>query len=79
MKCRKTLRSLDRAFVFEFVMCLCIGAPSKDPARFVHLGFGIFEEKEAQEYKRVHKKRTTTSGSQLGGGEINIRDQSSTP
>ena len=68
---------LDRVFVFEFVKCLCIGAPSKDPAqRFVDLGFGIFEK---QEDKRVSKSKTTTSGSQLGGGEINIRDQSSTP
>ena len=73
--------SLDRVFfVFEFVKCLCIGAPSKDPAqRFVDLGFGIFEKKEKQENKRVPKSKTTTSGSQLGGGEINIRDQSSTP
>ena len=40
--------------------------------------FGIldFREQEAQEYRRVSKKQTTTSGSQLGGGEINIRDQS---
>ena len=37
------------------------------------------EKQEAQEYKRVPKKQTTTSGSQLGGGEINIRDQSLTP
>ena len=73
------LRSLDRVFVFEFVKCLCIGAPSKDPARFVDLGFWIFEKQEEQEYKRDPKKQTTTSGSQLGGGEINIRDQSSTP
>ena len=28
----KILRSLDRVFVFEIV--LCIGAPSKDPARW---------------------------------------------
>ena len=29
--------SLDRVFVFEFVKCLCIGDPPKDPAqkRFV--------------------------------------------
>ena len=33
----KILRSLDRVFVFEIV--LCIGAPSKDPARFVVLEF----------------------------------------
>ena len=79
MKCCKILRSLDRVFVFEFVKCLCIGAPSKDPARFVDLGFWIFKKQEAQEYKRVPKKQTTPSGSQLGGGEINIRDQSSTP
>ena len=73
------LRSLDRVFVFEFVKWLCIGAPSKDRARFVDLGFWIFEKQEEQKYKRVPNKQTTTSGSQLGGGEINIRDQSSTP
>ena len=54
------VRSLDRVFVFEFVKCLYIGAPSKDPARFVDLGFGIFEKQEEQEYKRVPKKQTTT-------------------
>ena len=33
-----TLISLDRVFVFKFVKCLCIGAPSKDSAeRFVDL------------------------------------------
>ena len=45
----KILRSLNRVFVFEFA--LCIGASSKDPARFVDLGFGILRNKEAQEYK----------------------------
>ena len=45
----KILRSLNRVFVFEFV--LCIGAPSKDPARFVDLGFWTLTKKEAQEYK----------------------------
>ena len=45
----KILRPLDRAFVFEFV--LCIGAPSKDSARFVDLGFWILRNKEAQDYK----------------------------
>ena len=45
----KILRSLNRVFVFEFV--LCIGAPSKDLARFVDLGFWILRNKEAQEYK----------------------------
>ena len=58
MKRCKILRSLDRVFVSEFV--LCIGAPSKDPARFVDLGLGIVEKQEAQEYKRVPKKQTTT-------------------
>ena len=72
MKWCKILRSLDRGFVFEFVKCLCIDAPSKDPARLVDLGFSIFEKQEAQKYKKVSKKKTTTSGSQLGGGEINI-------
>ena len=43
MKRCKILRSLDRVFVFEFV--LRIGAPSKDPARFVDLGFGILRNK----------------------------------
>ena len=45
----KILRSPNRVFVFEIV--LCIGAPSKDPARFVDLGFWILRNKEAQEYK----------------------------
>ena len=61
MKCCQILRSLDTVFVFEFVKCLCIGAPSKDPVRFVDLGFLIFEKQEAQEYKRVPKKQTTIS------------------
>ena len=43
MKRCKILRSLDRVFVFEFV--LCIGAPSKNPARLVDLGFGILRNK----------------------------------
>ena len=72
IKCCKILQSLDRVFVFEFVKCLCIGAPSRAAARFVDVGFSIFEKQEAQEYKRVPKKQTTTSGSQLGGGGINI-------
>ena len=45
----KILRSLNRVFVFEVV--LCIGAPSKGPARFVDLGFFILRNKEAKEYK----------------------------
>ena len=45
----KILRTLNRVFVFEIV--LCIGAPSKDPARFVDLGFGILRNKEAHKYK----------------------------
>ena len=45
----KILRSLNRVFVYEIV--LCIGAPSKDPARFVDLGFWILRNREAQEYK----------------------------
>ena len=45
----KTLRSLNRVFVFEIV--LCIGAPSKDLARFVDLRFSILRNKEAQKYK----------------------------
>ena len=55
--------------------CVIIGAPSKDPARFVDwdFGFRILRNKEVQECSRVPKKQTTTSGSQLGGGE----DQSS--
>ena len=65
--------SLDRVFIFEFEKCLCIGAPSKDPAqRFVDLGFGNFEKQEKQKDKRVPKSQTTTRGSQLRGGEINI-------
>ena len=45
----KILRSLNRVFVWEIV--LCIAPRSKDPARFVDLGFGILRNKEAQEYK----------------------------
>ena len=45
----KILPSLNRVFVFEIVLCIC--APSKDPARFVDLGFWILRNKEAQEYK----------------------------
>ena len=54
--------SLDKVFfVFEFVKCLCIGAPSKDVAqRFVDLGFGIFGKQEKQENKRVPKSKATT-------------------
>ena len=44
---------------------LCIGAPSKDPARFVDLGFLIFEKEKEQEYKRVPKKQTTTTMAQV--------------
>ena len=71
--------SAVRYFDLEQILCLrdcvTIGAPSKDPARFVDwdFGFRILRNKEAQEYSRVPKKQTTTSGSQLGGGE----DQSS--
>ena len=51
-----TLISLDSVFVSEFVKCLCIGAPSKDPVqRFVDLGFWIFEKQEKQEDKTVPK------------------------
>ena len=42
-------------------------------------GFGETRGTGLQESSRVPKKQTTTNGSQLGGGEINIRDQSSTP
>ena len=50
-------RSLDRLFfVFEFVKYLCICVPSKDPARFVDLGFRIFEKQEEQGYKRLPKE-----------------------
>ena len=45
----KILRSLNRVFVSEIV--LCIGAPSQDLARFVALGCLILRNKEAQEYK----------------------------
>ena len=56
MKFCRILRSLDGVFVFEFVNCLCIGAPSKDSAqRFFDLGFWTFEKQEEQEDKRVPK------------------------
>ena len=45
----KILRSLNRVFVFEIV--LCIGAPSKDPGRIVDSEFWILRNKKAQEYK----------------------------
>ena len=56
----KILRSLNRVFVFEIV--LCIGAPSKDPARFVDLGFWILRNKEAQEYKSSSQETNHNTG-----------------
>ena len=65
--------SLNRVFVLEFVQYVCIGAPPKDPWQKRFVVFWDFRE------TRQFPSQTTTSGSQLGGGEINIRDQSSTP
>ena len=65
--------SSNSVFVFEFVKCLHIGAPPKDPAQKRFVKFWDF--RETTEFPG----QTTTSGSQLGGGEINIPDQSSTP
>ena len=48
----------------------------KIPARFVVLGFGIFEKQEEQEYKRVPKKQTTTlalSVDQLAPGYPDVK------
>ena len=47
--------SLDMAFVFEFVKCLCIGAPSKDPERGLS-NFEIFEKQEKQESSQVENQ-----------------------
>ena len=45
MKCCMILRSLERVFVFEFVKCLCIGAPSKNPAQRLSIpDFGVSRE-----------------------------------
>ena len=68
--------SLNRFFVFEFVTFLCIGAPPKDPAQQRCVVLWDFRQtRETREFP----SQTTTSGGQLGGGEINIRDQSSMP
>ena len=75
----KILRSLNRVYVFEVVILLVPRLKILRGLSIWDFGFRIWSNKEAQEYKRVPKKQTTTSGSQLGGGEINIRDQSSTP
>ena len=75
-RCQLHERSLNRLFVLEFVKCLCIGAPPKGPAQKRFVVFWHFREtRETREFP----SQTTTSGSQLGGGEINIRDPSSTP
>ena len=69
----KILRSLNRVYVFEIVLLL---VPRLKILRGLSIGildFGFLRNKEAQECSRVPKKQTTTSGSQLGGGE----DQSS--
>ena len=69
----KILRCLNRVFVFEIV--LCIGAPSKDPAWFVDLGFWILRNKEAQEYKSSsqetnHNTREVWSTVKRYGGQV---------
>ena len=67
---------LNSVFAFEFVKCLCIGAPPKDPAQKRFVIFWHFREtRETKKFPR----QTTTSGSQLDGREINIRDPSLTP
>ena len=60
--------SLNRVFVFEFVKCVRIVSPPKDPAQKRFVVFWDFRE------TRQLPSQTTTSGSQLGGGEINIVD-----
>ena len=43
--------SLDRVFVFEFVQCLCIGAPPKDPTQKRFVRFWDFREtRETREF-----------------------------
>ena len=56
----KILRSLNRVFVFEIV--LCIGAPPQEPARFVDLAFSILRKKEAQEYKLSSQETNQNTG-----------------
>ena len=52
--------------------CVIIGAPSKDPARFVDwdFGFRILRNKEALECSRVPKKQTTTNVAKGKGPKI---------
>ena len=68
--------SLNRVFVFKIVKCLCIGAPPKDPAqkRVCHI-LNFREQRVTREFPG----QITTSGSQLGGWEMNIRHPSLTP
>ena len=60
--------SLNRAFVFGFVNLVRFRAPPKDPAR--NRVCCIWGFREAGQFP----SQTTTSGSQLGGGEIIIDD-----
>ena len=60
----KILRSLNRVYVFEIVLLL---VPRLKILRRRGLSyFGILRNKR---HSQVPKKETTTSGSQLGGGE----------
>ena len=62
-----TSLSLNRVFVFEFVKCLCIGAPPKDPAqkRFV-VSWDFQETRETREFS----SQTTTQGLALAEWEV---------
>ena len=71
----KILRSFNRVFVFEIV--LCIGAPSKDPARFVDLRFWILRNKEAQEYKSSSQETKHNSISVIAECSKDLRGKSS--
>ena len=54
--------SPDRVFVFEFVKCLCIGAPSKDPAQ------KIWDFRETRETTEFPSQTTTPADPQFSGG-----------
>ena len=69
----KILRSLNRVYVFEIVLLLVPRLKILRGLSITDFGFQILRNKEAQEYKSSCQEKTTTSGSQLGGGEITSR------
>ena len=52
--------SLDRGFVFEFVKCLCIGAPPKDPAQKRFVVFWDFRKTREFPVKPQHREGQET-------------------